>query len=418
MDVDPDHATDPEDDTYPDPSGDAAEESDPHPDVPLPCGLVLDGPTYDLSFLEAFEGYPRAPTECGECCRQVTYSQNDIMICTSFRVQGKHLVMSTWDGAAPGTSRAILVDLSSLNHFLLEETDDTLSPVGTSEGTRLSIILGSEVLIQHRLADYGTMTVFSTLRRIDMASEEDSNVWSLEYQRPSGAEPIDISAGINWVSWIDIRYPAVSGFQLYTFNPSSGEERHITTTDPDCCVSEPEIHGSKVVYRDGKSNIHVYDITTDTSVKVAGVDEWDWDRYSPAIWGDIVAWHDTRNGGTDASQTHTDVYVTDITVGGEQVVCDHPASQPGGVAVGDGFIVWPDTRNDPEYPNLPSSATNWDLYLYDIETGEERQLTDLEGRIEHCPKIYSNRVYFVMEDDFGIMSVFEITLPEYDGAAE
>ena len=43
---------------------------------------------------------------------------------------------------------------------------------------------------------------------------------------------------------------------------------------------------------------------------------------------------------------------------------DDEAHGEAGVAVGDGFIVWPDVRNDPGHENDPALADNFDIYLY------------------------------------------------------
>jgi len=93
----------------------------------------------------------------------------------------------------------------------------------------------------------------------------------------------------------------------------------------------------------------------------------------------------------------------------ERIVTDNSASQVISVAVGPDIIVWPDTRNDAEYPNLPASATNWDLYMYDLTEGTEMQLTNLPGR-ESCPRVFDNKIYYMMADDSGVKSVFEVTL--------
>ncbi len=102
-----------------------------------------------------------------------------------------------------------------------------------------------------------------------------------------------------------------------------------------------------------------------------------------------------------------DVYMYDLSTGAESVVCDDPASQVGGI-IYENIIAWTDFRNDPTYPNTPTMATVSDICILDLATHETRLITDSRGR-KGAFIIRGNKIYFLMTDDAGVLSVFEVT---------
>lgn len=95
---------------------------------------------------------------------------------------------------------------------------------------------------------------------------------------------------------------------------------------------------------------------------------------SPSIWQHYVVWEDNRNDRTDDYYGVWNIYLYDLRSGEEKRITtgesDHINPR-----IRDGKIVWQDNRantgikyrgceNCPEY--------NWDIYLYDLATGDEQ----------------------------------------------
>lgn len=72
------------------------------------------------------------------------------------------------------------------------------------------------------------------------------------------------------------------------------------------------------------------------------------------------------------------------------------------------IVAWNDCRNDPEN-SAECWNREWDVYMKDLSTGEERRLIDLPWW-ETLRTIYENRIYFLKWDLERITSVFEITI--------
>ncbi len=152
--------------------------------------------------------------------------------------------------------------------------------------------------------------------------------------------------------------------------------------------------------------VNIYDTIDETTTWLTdGVN----DRWYIRLWESLVTWSDARAGGTQADQAFADIYMMDLADGVEIPVCTDPASQFGSFVFGD-LVVWRDLRNDPSYPNNYAAATNVDIYGYRISSGEEFQITDLPTR-EWAIRLFDNHVFFLMEDDSGVESIFMKEIP-------
>jgi beta propeller repeat protein len=99
-------------------------------------------------------------------------------------------------------------------------------------------------------------------------------------------------------------------------------------------------------------------------------------QHDPAIYGDIVVWADKRNGNWD-------IYGYDLSTGQEFQITTDPDSQSN-PAIYEDIVVWTDHRND-----------NYDIYGYNLSTGQEFQITT-DPYWQSGPAIYEDIV--VWED--------------------
>jgi beta propeller repeat protein len=386
-------------------TADMVEEEPPH------C-IFLDYPALDLGELVPTQFIPsRSATECGENCRQVSITDDDLLM-ADYDVWGSWLVMSNVRRGSDESaySRIYLVNLESMVHvYISSEEIDAIYPHGLNGMSGI----GDVSVNQNHVS-------FVRVKSNDDISQERNDVllFSLDNHNlvMEKTATYHCSFASCWIRHIDLfgNFIAYNDIretlheQNFILNLNTREECLISVTG--CCTVDPEIYGRNVVFPEGVSsygvNIYLYNIDTKTTTRLTSGPG---DHYSASIWEDIVVWNDTRNGGTAMSQENADVYMMNLTTGVETPVCINPASQPCPAVVWGTKVVWPDCRNDPDYPNVPSRALNWDLYMYDISTGTETQLTSMPGN-EFAPKIYENKVYFIMKDTANIKSVFEITL--------
>jgi hypothetical protein len=335
----------------------------------------------------------------------VSFSLNSVKNCR-YSISGRYLVINTANVSSPLFTQEYLIDLSNLDHYVIAERRTS-----TSEDRFETC---GEIVNQEEIIGYLT-TVKTSTGPPPTIVEIDINVIDLDRQasrvHPLGeyvlgtTTPSQLQYDDGWFAWIEARDAEPSYLGLNVMDDETGAENAVDTGDTHD-ISDLEMDGQLVAFRHWNHRIQIYDISEGTFTDVAGDVAFDWYRYQPGIWGDLVAWHDLREGGDLWHQGFADIYMKNIVTGEESVVCDHPAGQVAPLDIGYGLVAWPDLRNDLLAPNDPYSATNFDIYAYRIDTGEEIQVTELPGR-ELCPHIFEDRIYFVMEDDAGILSVFE-----------
>ena len=108
---------------------------------------------------------------------------------------------------------------------------------------------------------------------------------------------------------------------------------------------------------------------------------------NPDIYGDRIVWQDSRNGGSGYSWDPTgnwDIYMYDLSTSTETQITTNNSTQklP---AIYEDRIVWEDNRNG-----------NWDIYMYDLSTSMETRITANESN-QSEPAIYEDKI--VWQDD-------------------
>jgi len=200
----------------------------------------------------------------------------------------------------------------------------------------------------------------------------------------------DISGNI--VVWQDHR--GIYGSQTYRNWDIYGYDLSTQTEFPICKREGdqlyPAIDGNIVVYLNGSypPGIYGYDMSTKTefpicmnSVSVSA-------GSSPSISGNIVVWHDSRNG--QGPQGNTDIYGYDLATQTEFPICMNDANQFLPKVAGN-IVVWKDYRNG-KYENCA-------IYGYDLSTQTEFPICTRSG-LKFDPATDGNIVVWVSGSKF------------------
>jgi beta propeller repeat protein len=161
----------------------------------------------------------------------------------------------------------------------------------------------------------------------------------------------------------------------------------------------PAIYRDRVVWQDsrnGKSGIYMYNISTSTETEIITNGH---SMEYPAIYGDRIVWTDYRNqkwDETGQSDGNLDIYMYDLSTSTETQITPSNSTQrlP---SIYEDRIVWEDNRNG-----------NWDIYMYNIATSTETQITSNDFD-QGIPDIYGDRIVWV-DDRSGRRDIYMYNL--------
>ena len=172
---------------------------------------------------------------------------------------------------------------------------------------------------------------------------------------------------------------------IYMYDLSTGKETQITNNPSS--HGNPAIYGDRIVwedYRNGNYDIYMKDLNTGLETQITNNPA---DQLFPSIYGDRIVWEDLRNGNRD-------IYMKDLSTGVETQITNNPLYQSNPLINGD-RIIWLDGRNG-IYGN------NQDIYMIDLSNGLETRI----GNFTDIPAIYGDRIVWTdNRDDLWRVSV-------------
>jgi beta propeller repeat protein len=155
-------------------------------------------------------------------------------------------------------------------------------------------------------------------------------------------------------------------------------------------AANPDIYGNKIVWQDNRAgnwDIYIFDLSTKTEIHTTNTT----DQINPAIYKNLVVWEDERNGGHD-------IYVEDLSAKTQtRITKSEKAIRP---KIYDNRIVWMDGRNGGSLDGNNQPVGNWDIYMYDLSTSKEYQITT-NNSTQTNPDIYKDKIVWHDERNMG-----------------
>ncbi|WP_440946860.1 PGF-pre-PGF domain-containing protein [Methanosarcina sp. T3] len=210
----------------------------------------------------------------------------------------------------------------------------------------------------------------------------------------------------DWIVWKD------GNDNIYTYDLSTSTETLIPIPTTYWSVKEPlKIYGNRIVWAETPDldnwNICMYDLSNSTYSQITGGTSSNYDRCD--IYSDNIVWSDFSNGSSfvyniSTSESQFTTYGRNPAIYGDRIVLESSdivmynlsTSEINRITSSMGLsgisspniyadrIVWMDRRNG-----------NWDIYMYDISTSQETQITTNESD-QFSPAIYDDII--VWED--------------------
>ena len=199
------------------------------------------------------------------------------------------------------------------------------------------------------------------------------------------------------VVWEDSRHIDEDGgynVEIYSYDLTTGHEKRITHLPLQ--QSHPRLNEDWIVWTDSQKWMYREDIVL--YERATGSMKWltddDTRQLHPDIDGDLVVWTDLRNGTVQSNGTYqnSDIYIHRISTGETRQLTSDPADQENPDIEGK-WVAWTDYRHGEKAPNGMPIASQ--VFVHNLETGEEKQVTFGEGWVEWGPKISGDKIVYV-----------------------
>ncbi len=240
----------------------------------------------------------------------------------------------------------------------------------------------------------------------DITDPDDPNLHYVGYLSGNQRNPAISGNIVVWQddSWgaFDIAGADVTALISETYQETPEAAYFWVTAFETTRQEQPAIYRNTVVWQDdydGNDNWEIIsaDIWRQNNPIENVVSYTESDKEVPAVWGDIVVWQ--RNIDGNWHIWAADISDADLPV--EFPVSQAVSSQTN-PDVGDNLVVWQDYRN----------GNDWDIYGYNLTTGQEFQITDNEAHQEN-PAVSGNLVVWQdYRDGYAQIYAVELTGPE------
>lgn len=314
-----------------------------------------------------------------------------------FDFNGKHVVYCSEKGDM------YLVDVESEREVLIAPT--TPGDPNSKQGSRSFPVIWDEYIIS-RAWDGNKITICS----YNIKTGEETTVPCSSCVSP---RYLDFDSGK--LVWNDMRNWNEDGgenLEVYMYNFKDGLERRVTREPLQQGL--PKVSGDHIVWEDlskgkYKAEVVIYSISSEEKIEITNDD---FRQSSPNIDGDYVTWMDLRNGEQypTGGYRNADVYLYRISTGASKQVTaeEHDQEYP---VVHKNWIAWTDIRFGTRSQSGIPDTTN--IFVYNIDNGEERQVTYGRGFHESNPKIWDDKLVYYSFKTGGWGALWMIELGKY-----
>ncbi len=351
-------------DTDTDTGGDADGDSDPD------CGPNTNG----LTWIRNPPGI-----DCGPGCRQLTFEEINPVV--EWSASEEYVAAS-----ANATGNALVVDIEKDCYAYLDHPNP-------SKGT---LVYTYPWVSDRKVSYLASFWISSTLKTEVVIFDMIDGIWQHMLSKEQSMASVTF-----------FRYPSFDNDtiaylqqaedgkddQVKLYNMVSKVESTISNTNSKRSIFRTRHEGDYVVWEDVTlipTDIYAYQISTGQTWNLSNHER---DQLSPRIDNGRVVWLDYRNGGGGywGSQENADVYLYDLAEEKLVRITDKPWIQAYPDISGD-RIVWQDNRANKD-PNDKYDFSNVDIWMYDMSSGKEYQITDHDGA-ETYPQIIGDKVFY------------------------
>jgi hypothetical protein len=345
--------------------------------------------------------HDRLGRDCGRGCTQISFAQPARPY--SYDVGERYVTYRT--AMSDISYSPFFYDLNTCKEYLLVSCDPY---IGDPENCTTPSVYGNTIVFSTRLFSDTSDTPDMTLWRYRVG---DAFRVPLVTRRMTDyyAPMLDFDVHQGMVAWWDSAIPPIG---IYAMSLEGGEVIGLTRNEC-ACYWYPHLWGREVAFEsaDGWYDISIVNIDTlaRRNLNSDRVEQW-----YPAFDGRWVVWTDGRNDPSPSSINHQfnpDIFGMEMPDGEIEPLCDHPAAQTN-PDVYLGLVAWEDFRNAED----PNDGNRWDtadvdIYLLDLETRREVQVTNLPGP-EIAPRIWGRRLFFMARDLLDQWAIFMVDLDD------
>ncbi|MBN2495461.1 MAG: hypothetical protein JXR96_12775 [Deltaproteobacteria bacterium] len=319
-----------------------------------------------------------------------------------------HDIAEGWIAYASRKGGLYLVDIESETETRVYPNEPVNEDAAHYPGFRAEPVINRGVIYTRGYNDS------TTERPAVLAYDIRAGVWE-SIGTPPEANPRYLDADGRWLAWSDMRHwdeDGGSNDEVYLYDLDSRVEHRLThqpVMQGDPCISGDHIVWDDYIKGNTIEEIVLYTISTGESIYLTD------DlipQFSPDIDGDNVVWTDLRNGEyfPGDGYVNTDVYLYRISTGEYvQITTDeHDQEFP---RIKGKYIAWKDLRNGIRGPDGVPDTTN--IFVYNLETSEEKQVTFGQGYMECCPRIYGDRLVYYSIRTGGWGSLWMVDLKRF-----
>jgi len=182
-------------------------------------------------------------------------------------------------------------------------------------------------------------------------------------------------------------------WDIYAYNLSTSEKTQLTFDELE--QTKPSIYGDRVVYcewENGTGDIYMYNLSTRKESQITTNESIQRD---PVIYGDRVVWQDARNGGSLDQYGdfvgNWDIYMYNLSTQQETQITSNKSYQiwP---AIYEDRIVWQDARNGGNFGDWGATG-NWDIYMYNLSNSKETKISS--SMRAYWPAVFGNRIAWI-----------------------